>query len=169
MLHACGEPYHPTNAAFVLVRGAPTPLDVASVQFRGAHGRTETRYSFLAVRACAPLPWETAVPRDHHPRVSGVVSPQNAWGLTADVDVESERWRCLGGARFTVGALVRVGALRVYEGDLWYLPHPTPGGGGGGDDDEVLDAAERGGAGAAAGEWRTDVPVRVGHGAAWRA
>lgn len=30
------------------------------------------------------------------------------WGLIADVDIESERFRALGNARFTVGALAKV-------------------------------------------------------------
>ena len=31
-----------------------------------------------------------------------------AWGIIADVDVESERFRSLGNGRFTVGAVVRI-------------------------------------------------------------
>ena len=31
-----------------------------------------------------------------------------AWGIIADVDIESERFRSLGNARFTVGAVVRI-------------------------------------------------------------
>ena len=31
-----------------------------------------------------------------------------AWGIIADVDIESERYRRLGNARFTVGAVVRI-------------------------------------------------------------
>ena len=31
-----------------------------------------------------------------------------AWGIIADVDSESERFRSLGNARFTVGAVVRI-------------------------------------------------------------
>ena len=30
------------------------------------------------------------------------------WAIIADVDIESERYRGLGGARFTVGALARI-------------------------------------------------------------
>ncbi len=30
------------------------------------------------------------------------------WGLIADVDIESERYRSLGGARFTIGAMARM-------------------------------------------------------------
>jgi len=31
-----------------------------------------------------------------------------AWGIIADVDVESERFRCLGKSRYTVGAAIRI-------------------------------------------------------------
>ncbi|KAM3865057.1 sphingosine kinase 1-like [Diretmus argenteus] len=45
-----------------------------------------------------------------------------AWGFVADVDVESEKYRHVGAARFTVGTLVRLASLRVYQGKLAYLP-----------------------------------------------
>ncbi|XP_062853023.1 sphingosine kinase 1-like [Trichomycterus rosablanca] len=45
-----------------------------------------------------------------------------AWGFVADVDIESEKYRHIGGARFTMGTLVRLASLRVYQGKLAYLP-----------------------------------------------
>lgn len=45
-----------------------------------------------------------------------------AWGLVADVDVESEKYRCLGEKRFTVGTFFRLVNLRAYRGQLAYLP-----------------------------------------------
>lgn len=47
-----------------------------------------------------------------------------AWGFVSDVDIESERYRGLGSARFTLGTLVRLASLRSYKGRLSYLP-PT--------------------------------------------
>uniref|UniRef100_A0A3Q3WZG8 sphingosine kinase n=1 Tax=Mola mola TaxID=94237 RepID=A0A3Q3WZG8_MOLML len=44
-----------------------------------------------------------------------------AWGFVADVDIESEKYRHVGAARFTVGTLVRLASLRVYKGRLAYL------------------------------------------------
>lgn len=44
------------------------------------------------------------------------------WGMISDVDFESERYRFMGGARFTVGAVVRIANLRVYKGILEYVP-----------------------------------------------
>ncbi|XP_063097858.1 sphingosine kinase 1 [Cavia porcellus] len=45
-----------------------------------------------------------------------------AWGLVADVDVESEKYRFLGEKRFTVGTVIRLVNLRTYRGQLAYLP-----------------------------------------------
>lgn len=45
-----------------------------------------------------------------------------AWGFVADVDIESEKYRHVGAARFTLGTLVRLASLRVYKGRLAYLP-----------------------------------------------
>ncbi|CAJ0932306.1 unnamed protein product, partial [Mesorhabditis belari] len=46
------------------------------------------------------------------------------WGLLADIDIESERWRkTLGSSRFVAGALIRVFNLRTYRGRLSYLPY----------------------------------------------
>nr|QFF91284.1 sphingosine kinase 2 isoform 2 [Potamotrygon motoro] len=47
-----------------------------------------------------------------------------AWGFVADVDLESERYRQLGPARFTLGTLVRLASLRRYRARLSYLPAP---------------------------------------------
>ncbi|XP_058140764.1 sphingosine kinase 1 [Dasypus novemcinctus] len=45
-----------------------------------------------------------------------------AWGFVADVDLQSEKYRCLGAKRFTLGTLLRLVALRTYQGRLAYLP-----------------------------------------------
>lgn len=55
-----------------------------------------------------------------------------AWGFVADVDIESEKYRHVGAARFTVGTLVRLASLRVYKGKLAYLPVEDCDGSGGG-------------------------------------
>ena len=44
------------------------------------------------------------------------------WAIVADVDYESEKYRYLGGLRFTVGALARILNLRTYRGCLSFLP-----------------------------------------------
>ncbi|CAJ0587062.1 unnamed protein product, partial [Mesorhabditis spiculigera] len=46
------------------------------------------------------------------------------WGLLADIDIESERWRrTLGSSRFVAGALIRCLNLRSYRGKLSFLPY----------------------------------------------
>lgn len=45
-----------------------------------------------------------------------------AWGFVADVDIESEKYRHVGAARFTMGTIMRLVSLRVYKGKLSYLP-----------------------------------------------
>lgn len=45
-----------------------------------------------------------------------------AWGLLADVDIESERLRMLGGQRFTIWSVHRLISLRTYKGRISYRP-----------------------------------------------
>ncbi|KAL8605894.1 hypothetical protein ACOMHN_050305 [Nucella lapillus] len=44
------------------------------------------------------------------------------WGIVADIDYESEKYRNLGEARFTLGAIKRIVNLRAYPGKLSFLP-----------------------------------------------
>jgi len=44
------------------------------------------------------------------------------WGLLADIDIESERLRAIGGQRFTVWSVARLIGLRTYKGKVSYLP-----------------------------------------------
>ncbi|XP_049587062.1 sphingosine kinase 2 [Syngnathus scovelli] len=90
------------NCCFLLCRGGVRPMDLVSVttsppanNSRAATGHGPRRlFSFLSV----------------------------AWGFVSDVDIESERYRGLGSARFTLGTLVRIASLRSYKGRLSYLP-----------------------------------------------
>ncbi|XP_077576752.1 sphingosine kinase 2 [Stigmatopora nigra] len=88
------------NCCFLLCRGGVRPMDLVSVTTSPpANGRPPTLtprrlFSFLSV----------------------------AWGFVSDVDIESERYRGLGSARFTLGTLVRIASLRSYKGRLSYLP-----------------------------------------------
>ncbi|XP_004451171.1 sphingosine kinase 2 isoform X2 [Dasypus novemcinctus] len=45
-----------------------------------------------------------------------------AWGFVSDVDIQSERFRALGSARFTLGTVLRLATLHTYRGRLSYLP-----------------------------------------------
>ncbi|XP_042328469.1 sphingosine kinase 2 [Sceloporus undulatus] len=51
-----------------------------------------------------------------------------AWGFISDVDIESEKYRHMGSARFTLGTMVRLASLNTYRGRLSYLPAPDSGG-----------------------------------------
>ena len=44
------------------------------------------------------------------------------WGMVADVDIESEKYRRLGETRFLIGTISKILGLRVYRGRLSYLP-----------------------------------------------
>ncbi|KAL7301210.1 hypothetical protein TKK_0006177 [Trichogramma kaykai] len=63
------------------------------------------------------------------------------WGLLADIDIESERLRAIGGQRFTVWSLARLIGLRTYRGTVSYLPREKllTNGCGGGDDKIIQD------------------------------
>ncbi|XP_029927554.1 sphingosine kinase 2 [Myripristis murdjan] len=88
------------NCCFLICRGGVRPMDLVSVTMSpppSNNGRTSAPrrlFSFLSV----------------------------AWGFVSDVDIESERYRGLGSARFTLGTLVRIASLRSYKGRLSYLP-----------------------------------------------
>ncbi|MED6247283.1 hypothetical protein ATANTOWER_020535 [Ataeniobius toweri] len=88
------------NCCFLLCRGGIRPMDLVSVTTspppsKNSHSASARRlFSFLSV----------------------------AWGFVSDVDIESERYRGLGSARFTLGTLVRIASLRSYKGRLSYLP-----------------------------------------------
>ncbi|KAL2932047.1 Sphingosine kinase 1 [Bienertia sinuspersici] len=45
-----------------------------------------------------------------------------AWGLVADIDIESEIWRWMGGARLDLYALKRIFQLRKYNGRIHFVP-----------------------------------------------
>ncbi|CAF3036400.1 unnamed protein product [Rotaria sp. Silwood2] len=45
------------------------------------------------------------------------------WAIVADVDCDSEKYRFLGGARFTVEAIKRIIQPRTYNGYIDYIPH----------------------------------------------
>lgn len=80
----------PLNAAFALVKGSVTELDITSV--RNTQG--EAMYSFLSLE----------------------------WAFIADVDLDSEKYRAFGGARFAISTLMKLLWRRQqYNGTLRYL------------------------------------------------
>ncbi|KAL1006047.1 hypothetical protein UPYG_G00067200 [Umbra pygmaea] len=87
------------SCGFLLCKGLVSHMDLASVHLGSASSSPTRVFSFLSV----------------------------AWGFVADVDVESERYRHIGAARFTLGTLVRLASLRVYQGRLAFLPADNAG------------------------------------------
>ncbi|KAL8467923.1 hypothetical protein ACS0TY_031245 [Phlomoides rotata] len=47
-----------------------------------------------------------------------------AWGLVADIDIESEKYRWMGSARLEFYALQRILRLRRYNGSIMFVPAP---------------------------------------------
>ncbi|KAI3718831.1 hypothetical protein L6452_19715 [Arctium lappa] len=47
-----------------------------------------------------------------------------AWGLVADIDIESEKYRWMGNARISFYALKRILRLREYNGSISFVPAP---------------------------------------------
>ncbi|XP_030014383.1 sphingosine kinase 2 [Sphaeramia orbicularis] len=88
------------NCCFLLCRGGVRPMDLVSV-------------------TTSPPPSNNSRPLAPK-RLFSFLSV--AWGFVSDVDIESERYRGLGSARFTLGTLVRIASLRSYKGRLSYLP-----------------------------------------------
>ncbi|CAB1344908.1 unnamed protein product, partial [Coregonus sp. 'balchen'] len=82
------------SCGFLLCKGLVSRMDLASVHLGSSPSSPTRLFSFLSL----------------------------AWGFVADVDVESEKYRHVGAARFTMGTLVRLASLRVYKGRLAYLP-----------------------------------------------
>ncbi|CAL0312024.1 unnamed protein product [Lupinus luteus] len=48
-----------------------------------------------------------------------------AWGLVADIDIESEKYRWMGSSRIDFYALCRIICLRHYTGRVYFVPAPT--------------------------------------------
>ncbi|CDQ64118.1 unnamed protein product [Oncorhynchus mykiss] len=82
------------SCGFLLCKGLVSRMDLASIHLGSSPSNPTRLFSFLSL----------------------------AWGFVADVDVESEKYRHVGAARFTMGTLVRLASLRVYKGRLAYLP-----------------------------------------------
>lgn len=44
------------------------------------------------------------------------------WAMIANIDIESEKYRCFGGARFTISSLAKIISSQVWSGTFSYLP-----------------------------------------------
>ena len=91
------EPCDAASAALAVARGGIMAMDAADV-FVPSSSESE------------------ALDEDAHPPIAMRSLLSLSWGLFADIDVESERFRWLGGARFTAQAIVRILFPRKYRG-----------------------------------------------------
>eukprot|EP01138_Halocafeteria_seosinensis_P002862 gb/GECG01002923.1/.p1 GENE.gb/GECG01002923.1/~~gb/GECG01002923.1/.p1 ORF type:complete len:606 (+),score=48.31 gb/GECG01002923.1/:1-1818(+) len=119
-----GEQYKLIESCFITLKGIsrPSPVDIASV--------------LLLDESSSPIR-----------RLYTIQHLE--WGLIADIDIESERCRCLGDLRFTAQGIVRGLGLRAYEGEFMYLP---------------ADPESQGGPMVSRGLPETDIPDKEGPG-----
>jgi len=86
----------PVSCAVTIARGHARALDRAEIKFQDQTTKgwssTKTTHSLLST----------------------------SWGFFSDVDIESEKFRCLGGLRFTLQAIVRIISRRMYRCKLMY-------------------------------------------------
>jgi len=113
------EPCDAASAALAVARGGTMAMDAADVFVPD-----------VSSEALDPLdPREDPLYRgreDEHPPIAMRSLLSLSWGLFADIDVESERFRWLGGARFTAQAIVRILFPRKYRGaKLRFKPLPV--------------------------------------------
>lgn len=86
------------NMLIIFANGSPTPGTILRWQIESDKETTEERFSFLC----------------------------GMWGIAADIDFESEKYRSsLGSNRFIAMALQRIVNLRKYDGSLKYMEENT--------------------------------------------
>ena len=89
-----------------------------AVAFAAGMGDIETA-AFAVARGWA-RPFDAATVQQANHRCVGFILM--AWGMVADVDFESERYRWMGEARFTLMAAQRIAGMRLYRGRFSYVP-----------------------------------------------
>jgi sphingosine kinase len=87
-----------TTAALAAARGSARPMDL----FRVTQG--------------ADVPPDPAIPTPYGPVRYGFLSVE--WCVIADVDIDSEKYRWMGGARFTFTSVLKVFDKTAYQGRL---------------------------------------------------
>lgn len=98
------------EATLAIARGRNVPMDVVRVETK-SQVRKGTLFTHKSSTEKCPVSLQT---------MFSFLSV--GWGLMADIDIESERLRALGGQRFTIWAVHRLISLRTYRGRLSYLP-----------------------------------------------
>ena len=113
--HRVGQPCDNVTAALAIARGHLVSLDRAEFRAEEA-ASTTTEKDGAAPGSPRHQARSERLPIAMHSLLS------LSWGFFSDVDIESERWRFLGGARFTVGAIVRVLFMRRYDAKIRFRP-----------------------------------------------
>lgn len=112
------------NCCFLLCRGGVCPMDLVSItmstSITAKHPGESTEREPERLASEEEGAGSASSGRGVHRRLFSFLSV--AWGFVSDVDIESERYRGLGSARFTLGTVVRLASLRSYRGRLSYLP-----------------------------------------------
>eukprot|EP00271_Cylindrocystis_brebissonii_P020293 TRINITY_DN6663_c0_g1_i1.p1 TRINITY_DN6663_c0_g1~~TRINITY_DN6663_c0_g1_i1.p1 ORF type:complete len:411 (+),score=73.68 TRINITY_DN6663_c0_g1_i1:281-1513(+) len=97
LLNAAGQECNPINATLAIITGNVKKVDVATVAQQIAADALSPATSFHSVLNIT-------------------------WGFVSDVDIESEKYRWMGGLRLTVQSVVRILSMRRYRGRFSYLP-----------------------------------------------
>ena len=112
------EPCDAASAALAVARGGTRSLDAADV-FVPTSATSLTSLGEDVEDVEVDVEDETSA-REGKKKEPAPVAMRSllslSWGLFADIDIESERFRWLGGARFTAQAVVRILFPRRYEG-----------------------------------------------------
>ena len=91
LLNRADENYGVMEAAFRIIKGNSVRMDLTEITFE--YEPNKKVYSFLSL----------------------------AWSIVADIDINSEVFRCCGPSRFTVWAAWRILFMRDYYGSLRYI------------------------------------------------
>ena len=127
LAHRVAQPCDTATAALAIARGHLVSLDRAEFRAEEVDAPDETAKGDGPETAKETAKESPGSPRTRHgPRDAQKIAMHAllslSWGFFSDVDIESERWRFLGGARFTVGAIVRVLFMRRYDARIRFRP-----------------------------------------------
>ena len=120
LTHRVAQPCDNCTAALAIARGHLVSLDRAEFRAEEAEDIEVKEDGATKVDASPGSPRHQA--RSERLPIAMHALLSLSWGFFSDVDIESERWRFLGGARFTVGAIVRVLFMRRYDARIRFRP-----------------------------------------------
>ena len=123
---AAGLPYSVSNSCIMIAQRWTSVMDAASTFVLGGGGGSSSNgASTIAASSLSRHLYAGLPPGAWGERRYSFLA--TAYGIVADLDIESEVLRCLGAMRFDVFGLVRTLFLRRYRGKLSWLPGATGG------------------------------------------